>query len=141
KELAIPEAALLVTTIGPFKPQKNLVDFISLAKEISDLAPGVYFLVIGDGEERPAYERIRDRLGLQKKLLMPGWRKDAENLLAASDVFAMTSLWEGLPRSLVEAMSLGLAVACYETDGVTDLVQDGENGFLFKQGEIGLMTR
>ena len=141
KNLGIPFDAPLVTTIGPFKPQKNLIDFIRLAKSVYDLEPSARFLIIGDGEERPAYERLRKELGLEDKLFMPGWRMDAENLLAVSEVFAMTSLWEGLPRSLVEAMSLGLAVACYETDGITDLVRDGENGFLFKQGEIEPMAR
>ena len=85
--------------------------------------------------------QLVDELGLKDRLLMPGWSTDADKLLAASDAFVLTSLWEGLPRSLVEAMSLGLPTVCYDTDGVKDIVKDGENGFLFKPGEIEPMAR
>lgn len=64
-----------------------------------------------------------------------GWRRDGAQWLAASDVFAMTSLWEGLPRALVEALRTGLPAVCYATDGVTDVLRDGENGFLVPPGD------
>ncbi len=54
-----------------------------------------------------------------------GWREDIPEILAITDVFVMTSLWEGLPRSLVEALSLKIPSVCYETDGVTDLLSRG----------------
>jgi glycosyltransferase involved in cell wall biosynthesis len=52
---------------------------------------------------------------------MPGWREDVISLLAASDLFVLTSLWEGLPRALLEALYVGIPALCYETDGVKDL--------------------
>jgi glycosyltransferase involved in cell wall biosynthesis len=52
----------------------------------------------------------------------------------------MTSLWEGLPRALVEAMKTGLPCVCYATDGVTDLLRDGENGFLVPPGDVALFA-
>jgi glycosyltransferase involved in cell wall biosynthesis len=139
--LGISEKAPLVTTIGPFKPQKNLSDFIKVAKLLHNLEPSSVFMIIGDGEQRPLLEKLRDLLGLDSCLIMTGWRADAQNLLSISDVFALTSLWEGLPRSLVEAMALGLPVVAYATDGVTDIIQDKQNGFLFNTGDTESMAR
>ena len=65
-----------------------------------------------------------------------GWRRDGAQWLAASDVFALTSLWEGLPRALVEALRTGLPAVCYATDGVVDVLRDGENGFLVPAGDV-----
>src|SRR6185312_3273447 len=76
-------------------------------------------------------------LGLEGKIMFLGWRKDAAQWLAASDVFAMTSLWEGLPRALVEALRTGLPSVCYATDGVVDVLRDGENGFVVPAGDVG----
>ena len=69
-------------------------------------------------------------------MLFLGWRRDGAQWLAASDVFAMTSLWEGLPRALVEALRTGLPSVCYATDGVVDVLRDGENGFLVPPGDV-----
>ncbi|HAU90396.1 MAG TPA: hypothetical protein DCW72_09350 [Elusimicrobia bacterium] len=57
-------------------------------------------------------------------------------MLAASDIFAMTSLWEGLPRALVEALRTGLPSVCYATDGVTDILKSGVNGCCVPQGDL-----
>lgn len=138
--LGIPQNIPIIITIGPFKPQKNLQDFLRLAKSLTNFVPGCRFLMVGDGEERPGLEAIRKELGLEKLVVMAGWRSDVAELLSASDVFVLTSLWEGLPRSLVEAMSLGLPVVCYNTDGVADIIQHQKNGFLFRPGQIDLMA-
>lgn len=52
----------------------------------------------------------------------------------------MTSLWEGLPRALVEAMRSGLPSVCYATDGVVDVLKDGENGFLVAPGDVDALA-
>jgi glycosyltransferase involved in cell wall biosynthesis len=140
KELGIPTEAPLVTTIGPFKPQKNLPDFIRAAAEIHRANPAVHFLIVGDGALRPALEKhVRDA-GLENHLHMPGWRRDAAAILAVSDVFAMTSLWEGLPRSLVEAQILAVPSVCYDTDGVRDVLSKG-GGTIVPQGAVSQLAQ
>jgi glycosyltransferase involved in cell wall biosynthesis len=125
--LGIPFEAHLITTIGAFKPQKNLSDFLRMAAEVSRKQGNAYFLIIGDGMMRDELDAQIKMLGLKGKVLMPGWRKDVVGLLGASDVFVLTSLWEGLPRALVEAICAGVPSLCFETDGVRDLlkVEDG----------------
>ena len=120
----------LVLSVGNFKAQKNPEDFIRLAKMLHPKFPEARFLFIGDGARRPLLESMVLREGVDGVCLLPGWRADVPEILAAADVFVMTSLWEGLPRSLVEAMKSGLGCVCYAVDGVRELIEDGRTGFL-----------
>jgi len=127
----------VVVSIGNLKPQKNAGDFVAAAAKVSQKFPDARFVFIGDGPQRRALEARAFSLGLEGKIMFLGWRKDAAQWLAASDVFAMTSLWEGLPRALVEALRTGLPSVCYATDGVVDVLRDGENGFVVPAGDVG----
>lgn len=120
----------LVTTIGPFKPQKHLRDFVRVAAAVGQYRKDVHFLVVGDGDGRALLEKEIRRRGVEHRVHLPGWRRDIPEILARTDVFCMTSLWEGLPRSLVEAMAAGLPCVVNAVDGCRDLIRDGENGFL-----------
>lgn len=120
----------LVVSVGNLKPQKNPEAFVRVAAKCLERHPDARFLFVGDGELRPKVEAQLLLKGLHGKVLFPGWRRDTAEILAAADVFAMTSLWEGLPRALVEAMKTGLPCVAYATDGVRDVLRDGENGFL-----------
>lgn len=130
----------LVTSIGNLKPQKNPGDFIAAAGSVIAGGADARFLFVGDGPLRTKLEYQIIASGLHGKLALPGWRRDTAEILAASDIFVLTSLWEGLPRALVEAMRTGLPPVCYATDGVSDLIKDGENGFLIPPGNVSLMA-
>lgn len=126
----------LAVSIGNLKPQKNAADFVAAAAKAAAAAPEARFVFIGDGPQRKALEAKAFALGLNDRFFFLGWRRDGAQWLAAADVFALTSLWEGLPRALVEAMRTGLPSVCYATDGVVDVLKDGENGFLIPAGDV-----
>ena len=126
----------VVISIGNLKPQKNAADFLAAAAKVSARIPDARFVFLGDGPQRRALEAKAFALGLEGKVQFLGWRRDGAQWLAASDVFALTSLWEGLPRALVEALRTGLPAVCYATDGVVDVLRDGENGFLVSPGDV-----
>ncbi|MFN3966196.1 MAG: glycosyltransferase family 4 protein [Endomicrobiia bacterium] len=141
-ELGLPKNSKIITTIGPFKPQKNLTDFIEMAKIVVNysLTYSPFFLIIGDGEQRKELGlKIKD-LNLTEKILLPGWRKDIPELLAITDIFVMTSLWEGLPRAVVEAMVSCKPVVAYSVDGIKDIIVDGKNGFLAKPKDVRTLS-
>lgn len=127
--------ARLVVSIGNLKPQKNAGDFVAAAARVAARVPEARFVFIGDGPQRRALEARAFALGLADRLFFLGWRRDAAQWLAAADAFALTSLWEGLPRALVEAMKSGRPPVCYATDGVVDVLRDGQNGFLVPVGD------
>ncbi|MDR2773081.1 MAG: glycosyltransferase family 4 protein, partial [Elusimicrobiota bacterium] len=97
----------IVTTIGPFKPQKNLKDFILAAGLVAKRQKNTRFIVVGDGQQRGELEALIKELGIERNVLLLGWRTDIAEILYASDVFVLTSLWEGLPCTIVEAMCCG----------------------------------
>jgi glycosyltransferase involved in cell wall biosynthesis len=132
---------LLVVSVGNLKPQKNAADLVEAAALLAPALPDARFVFIGDGPQRRALEARAFALGLNDRFFFLGWRRDAAQWLAAADVFAMTSLWEGLPRALVEAMKSGLPSVCYATDGVTDLLIDGVNGFVVEPGDVKDVAR
>jgi glycosyltransferase involved in cell wall biosynthesis len=125
----------VVTTIGPFKPQKNLLDFIRAAAIVGVLHPDVRFLMIGDGRGRGELEMEILNRNLAHRVILAGWRQDIPALLARSEIFCMTSLWEGLPMALVEAMAVGLPCVVNGVDGCRDVIEDGINGFLTPPGD------
>jgi glycosyltransferase involved in cell wall biosynthesis len=139
KSLNIPFTSKVLITISAFKPQKNLDDFIDTAMLINNKIKDVYYIVVGDGVLRPSLEKKIKELGLENQFRMTGWRQDVPALLAQSDVFVLTSLWEGLPRALVEALILGRPSVCYDTDGVRDLLSIG-GGVLIPQKRPDLMS-
>ena len=125
---------MVVTTIGPFKPQKNLSDFIRAAALVSERHPRARFLVVGDGEGRAEMEKEIVKHGLHDRVILAGWRRDIPAVLNRTDIFCMTSLWEGLPMALVEAMAAGLPCVVNGVDGCSDVIEDGQNGFLTVPG-------
>ena len=136
KELNIKEQDILVTTIGPFKPQKNLPDFIKIAKNISEKNKQFKFVMVGDGTLRPSFEKLIKEYNISNNIFLLGWRRDISNILNSSDIFVMTSLWEGLPISTIEAMCCGLSPIVNDVDGQREIVKNSFNGFLIKPYDI-----
>ncbi|HAF94926.1 MAG: hypothetical protein A2021_07935 [Elusimicrobia bacterium GWF2_52_66] len=138
-EFGIKAGELAVISLGNTKPQKNPAGFISVALKIMREIKNAKFIFVGGGRELDYFRLRTESLGLKDKCIFAGWRTDTAQLLRASDLFVLASLWEGLPRSLVEALASGLPVVCYKTDGVTDLIKEGGNGFGVRPGdEAGL---
>lgn len=140
KELNIPSNSRIITTIGPFKPQKNLKDFINVASKIVKKQSDIIFIIIGDGEQRPALELLIQGLDIYDKVRLTGWRRDVNEILSITDIFVLTSLWEGLPRSILEAMSAGIPVVANAVDGVKEIVKDGETGYLTEPFQTDKMS-
>ena len=141
RSLGLAPDARVILSVGNFKPQKNPEDFLTLARQVAAADSRAAFVFVGDGPLRGKLEAGLAQAGLQGRFLLAGWRRDVAELLAASDVFVLTSYWEGLPRALVEAMKSGVVPVCYATDGVIDLVRDGENGYLIAPGDTDAMAR
>src|SRR5439155_20847076 len=92
--------------------------------------PDVDFLVVGEGEEQAALEALARRLGLGARVVFTGLRHDVPRLLAAVDVLALTSLYEGFPNVLLEAMATGAVAVATDVGGCRELVTSGETGVL-----------
>ncbi|MEI7750661.1 MAG: glycosyltransferase family 4 protein [Candidatus Omnitrophota bacterium] len=130
KELGISEDALVVGTIACFKPQKALEDFVKLASLATQVLPQAIFLVVGDGVLRKKIEQLIVKFKLGSQFILAGWRRDIPRVLSAMDVFVLTSLWEGLPIAVLEAMVSQVPVVATHTGGISEVIADGKSGFL-----------
>jgi len=120
----------LVAGVGRLDAQKDFPTFLRAAAMIAAEVPDVDFLVVGEGGERAALEALARRLGLGARVVFTGLRHDVPRLLAAVDVFALTSLYEGFPNVLLEAMATGAVAVATDVGGCRELVTSGETGLL-----------
>jgi glycosyltransferase involved in cell wall biosynthesis len=137
KREKIPLTVPLIGMIGCLKPQKAPLDFVRIAAEVMKGTPDAYFVIAGDGELKAEVENEIRKRKLGERFLLLGWRRDIPALMRAVDVLVLPSLWEGLPRVIPEAMASGKPVVVTAIDGATDIVRDGENGFLIAPHDIG----
>jgi glycosyltransferase involved in cell wall biosynthesis len=140
QSLGIPEQAVVIGFVGRFSPQKNPLDWIRVAKRIGQKEKDVFFLMVGDGPLREQVEEQLQQAGIRNRTVLTGLRRDIPALLACMDIFVHTSLWEGLPRAIVQAMCMRLPVLAYSADGTQEIIQNKVNGYIFQPGEIDKMA-
>jgi glycosyltransferase involved in cell wall biosynthesis len=97
--------------------------------------PDLYMVWLGDGHLRGEIERLVEREGLTGRFLLAGDRTDVASLLPAFDVFAMSSLWEGLPCAVLEAMMCGIPVVATAVNSVPEIVVSGKTGVLARASD------
>ena len=134
--LGLPEGVPVVGTVAVFKPQKSPLDFVEVARRIAPDFPDARFVMVGDGELRPAIERAVREAGLGGRFLLPGWREEVPDLLRAFDLFLLTSRWEGLPKVVPQALIAGVPVVATAVDGTAEIVDHGADGFLAGAGDV-----
>lgn len=121
-------------SVGRFHPGKRIDEMISIFSKISDKKSKLY--LIGDGEEKEKLNDLVRKLKLEDRVIFLGYLslEEQEKYYIDSSVFLMTSVSEGLPMVLLEAMSHGVVCLAYETEsGVKDIIQDGVNGYIIEK--------
>jgi glycosyltransferase involved in cell wall biosynthesis len=130
---ATRDAPCRLVTVGRLQAPK---DALTLVRALAELPRSAFeAVIVGDGPDRPALEGEVRRLDLASVVRLAGERNDVVQLLAASDVFVLSSRSEGLPLSILEAMAAGLPVVATNVGGVPELVLEGETGFLVPSGD------
>jgi len=119
-----------VLVLSNFKPQKSPLDVVRVVERLRLLVPDVLLVWAGGGKGRAAVEREVTRRGLQGHFLFLGWRSDVADLLGACDALLLTSLFEGLPRVVLQAFAAGRPVVATAVSGTPEAVKHGINGFL-----------
>lgn len=137
----IPNDVPVVGTVTRLSPQKAPLDFVRAAAMVAQSHPQTWFMMVGDGPLRGDVEALAAELGIADRLILTGLRRDVPELMAAFDIFALSSLWEGLPRVLPQAMATGLPIVSTACDGSAEAITDGENGYLVPPGEPALLAK
>lgn len=126
----------VIGMVACFKPQKAPLDFIRLAVALKKVLPQCKFVLVGDGPLRRKIALSITDAALEKDVILTGWRQDMPDILSALDVCVLTSLWEGLPIAVMEAMAARVPVVATDTGGIREVVLPGDTGYLVKVGDI-----
>lgn len=128
--LSIPPGTPVVGSVLRLSEQKAPLDLIRAFGGIASALADARFLVVGDGPLRQEAERESGKLGLADRVSFLGLRRDVPELLGAMDVFLLPSLWEGLPRTLIQAMASGVPVVCSDIPGNREAIGTDGAGIL-----------
>src|SRR6185437_1329805 len=131
---------VLVGSLGRLDPQKGFEFLIQAAAIVVAEAPNVRFAIAGEGNLRRDLEGLINSLGLQNHFRLIGFRTDFGDFLAALDIYAISSLWEGLPLALLEAMQLGKPAVATAVGGIAEVIQDHVNGLLVPARDFGKLA-
>ena len=134
-DLGVGHDELLVVTVANLRAQKDYPTMLQAARRLADAGEPVRFVSVGQGPLAEQLEGERDRLGLGERFRFLGYREDPVRVLVAADMFCLSSRFEGLPISLLEAMAAGLPVVATRVGGVPAVVTDGREGRLVAAGD------
>ncbi|HEV2808895.1 MAG TPA: glycosyltransferase family 4 protein [Acidimicrobiales bacterium] len=124
----------LVVSVGRLHPQKGHDTLIDAAGILARRRPEVRVVIVGDGPSHDSLARRVQRLGLEEVVALVGSRPSGADTLAAADVVALASRWEGWPLVVAEAIQLGRPVVATAVGGIPEMVEDGVSGWLVPPG-------
>ena len=128
KSLCLRDEDIAIISMGDLVDRKNYAPAIRAIYEAHNTK--LHLFICGDGVLRLKLQRITNELGIDNQVHFLGHRSDITALLFGMDVFFLSSKQEGLPRSLMEGMASGLPCVASKIRGNTDLIKDGEGGYL-----------
>lgn len=135
-EAADNEASCDVAYVGRLSEQKDPMRLMNVLRRVVDVLPDVKVVVVGSGELEEQTRNECHRLGLNNNVSFTGFLSNPLGILKSSKVLVMTSKREGTPMCVLEAQALGVPVVSTPTDGIKDVITDGENGFLSNEDTV-----
>jgi glycosyltransferase involved in cell wall biosynthesis len=139
-ELGVPVNAFVVGSAGRLAPEKNYGMLLAAVADSRASGVPVHVVLFGEGDDRRELERLTANLGIQASVSFVGWRTDLHRVLPALDVFALTSLSEGLPLAVLEAMACGLPIISTAVGDIPVVVEHERAGYLVPSGDVGALA-
>lgn len=131
-EIGIVDNDIVVGVTARLDEQKDPLTFVKIANDIIKKYDNVKFIYVGDGEYRSQIEEYINQNNLNDKVKLLGFRSDVEQVLQIFDIYMITSLYEGMPYSLIEALRCKLPIVATDTIGNNEVIEDSKNGYLFE---------
>jgi len=136
----IDSGAFVLVFAAEYSNRKNQGMLLDTVRILKERVPETLLLLPGEGPERETYARRIEALGIGENVWLMGHRDDMDALLPAADVAVASSVQEGLPINIVEAMAVSLPVVATRIRGHVDLVGDGVNGYLVPMDDAEAMA-
>src|SRR6266851_3706123 len=126
----VPPGGILIGSVGRLDKQKGYEDLVRAARKVVEMRSDVHFAIAGDGPLQAQIEKIIAELDLTARFRLCGFREDPGNFVEALDLFVSSSLWEGLPLSVMEAILLRKPVVATNVGGNSEIIVPGVTGEL-----------
>ncbi|MFN8530832.1 MAG: glycosyltransferase family 4 protein [Anaerolineae bacterium] len=136
----IPADVPLVGLVGRLVPVKNHALFVEAAAKVKQQIPNAHFVLVGDGELRAAVEAQIRELGLQDSMQITGWIENTAPIYGDLDLLAISSVNEGTPVTVIEALSAGCPVVATQVGGIPDMLDQGAFGKLVPSGDADALA-
>lgn len=136
EELGIPPDASVVLFVARFAEQKDPETFLAAIEQALERVEDLYAVMVGDGPLRERTASLAAAGRLAGRVRFPGFRSDVPRFFGASDLFVLTSRWEGLPRVVPQALSAGLPVVASAVDGVREVLGSAGLGRMVPPGDV-----
>lgn len=130
-----------IVSVGRLMPQKNQAMLLKAFANISADFPEYCLIIYGEGPEREFLEKLAGELGIKERIKLPGSVKDVHDRIACSELFILSSNYEGMPNALIEAMCMGLPCISTNVSGAADLIVPGKNGEIVEVGDTEALTQ
>ncbi len=138
--LGLPECEFLLGAVGRLSPEKGFDLLLRSVKTLREAGHPVRLVIVGEGDDRPRLEALTSELGLGEFVRFPGWLSDVRSHFEAMDLFVLSSLREGLPNVVLEAMALEVPLVATRIAGIPKLIRHGVNGWLVEPGDGSGLT-
>jgi len=135
QELGLDANQFVVIQVARLNRLKDHPTGLRAMHRLLENHPDTRLLLAGDGEDRTNLEKLADELGVQHAVRFLGSRNDVPRLLQAADAFLLSSISEGIPLTLIEAMATGLPIVATQVGGVVEVLDDGTSGLLADAGD------
>jgi glycosyltransferase involved in cell wall biosynthesis len=140
ESLALPANACVIGTVGRLSREKAHDVLLQAFKDVRAVCPEAFLVIVGEGDLREPLVRQAADLGVDGSVRFLGARTDVPELLQVMDVFALSSLWEGLPLVLLEAMAAGVPVVSTRVGGIPEVIRHERDGLLVPPSDAGLLA-
>jgi glycosyltransferase involved in cell wall biosynthesis len=138
-ELGVDDATVLVVTVANLRAHKDYPTLLGAARRALDAGAPIRLVAVGQGPLEADVQALARRLELGDAFQLLGYRPDALDVLAAADIFTLSSKAEGYPVSLMEALALGLPVVVTAVGGIPEAVRSGVEGLTVPAGRPDLL--
>ncbi len=139
-ELGLPPQEFLIGAVGRLSPEKAFDLLLRSVKILRDAGHAARLVIVGEGDDRARLEALQSELGLENVVQLPGWQSDVRTYYEAMDLFVLSSLREGLPNVLLEAMALKVPCVATRIAGIPKLIEHAVDGWLVEPGDGSALT-
>lgn len=126
------EGCFIVGNVGRLSEQKGMEYYIQAVPMVLEIHPNARFYIIGFGEDEQKLRRMVSDLGLEKYIFFMGYCNNVQNIMSQIDLVVLSSLWEGLPLTPIEAFSVGKTIIATAVDGTVEIVENHKSGILIE---------